>query len=101
MTTRDPELWTPAYRRLRLSILDRDNWTCRVRGPKCKGWADTVDHIIERRDGGAVYDPSNMRASCAWCNGWRSMTRTHDLRRAGERRDGPYRTQVADGETRL
>jgi 5-methylcytosine-specific restriction protein A len=93
MTTHDARLTTPAYRRLRLLVLDRDRWRCQVRGPRCTKVATEVDHVIERADGGAMYDPANMRASCKPCNGWRAANRTNALRR--------YRLGVPDYETRL
>ena len=98
VTTTDSRLWTRAYRQLRLYVLARDGHECQIRGPHCTGAATQVDHVIERADGGAVYDPSNLRAACAWCNGWRSAKRTNALLRG--RRYG-YRTTVADYDARL
>ena len=62
----------PQWRRLRPQILERDGYLCRVRGPKCEGKATEVDHIIPWQDGGALYEPSNLRAACNWCNVWRA-----------------------------
>ena len=57
------------WRRIRLTILERDDWTCQVReSQNCKGRADQVDHIVPVERGGAPYDPSNLRASCQTCN---------------------------------
>ena len=85
---------TPAYRRTRLFVLIRDEYVCQIRGPKCRGYATEVDHVVSRADGGAVFDPANMRASCRPCNGGRSADRTNTMRRR-------YRTAVPDYEVRL
>lgn len=61
------------WARVRLEILERDGYRCRVCGPKCKGKATEVDHIIPTADGGPMFDPSNLRASCDWCNTWRAQ----------------------------
>jgi 5-methylcytosine-specific restriction endonuclease McrA len=61
-------LTTPAYRRLRLLVLDRDHGLCQIRGPNCTRYATEVDHIIPRHDGGPVFDPANLRAACRQCN---------------------------------
>jgi len=95
MTTQDRRLWTRAYRNLRLWILERDGHRCQIRGPHCTGYATQVDHILERADGGALFDPANLRAACAWCNGWRSAQRTNALRRYR------YRTTVPTYDTRM
>jgi 5-methylcytosine-specific restriction enzyme A len=89
----DPRLQSKAWRRLRLLILDRDRHACQIRGPKCTGAATQVDHVIDRADGGAVFDPRNLRAACSACNGWRAAERTNTMRR--------YRTGLAEYVTRL
>jgi len=62
----------PAYRgpwqTVRKRILERDNHTCQIRGPKCTTTATHVDHIIPTLKGGAWYDPDNLRAACKNCN---------------------------------
>lgn len=73
---RPPREDTPydaAWRRFRIRILDRDAWTCQIRGPRCvpdltiRGNA-TVDHVTPLRLGGERLDPSNARAACRPCN---------------------------------
>jgi 5-methylcytosine-specific restriction protein A len=81
VTTYDPRLNTQAYRRLRVYILERDRHACQIRGPKCTHAATEVDHVVARADGGDVYDPTNMRAACRPCNGWRAAQRTNAKRR--------------------
>jgi len=69
----------PEYNRgwpaLRLTILERDNWQCQIRGPHCKGKATEVDHIIPISEGGSWRDPSGLRAVCRVChNGRKART---------------------------
>jgi 5-methylcytosine-specific restriction endonuclease McrA len=59
---------TSQWRRIRLLVLERDGGLCRVNLPGCTTQAEHVDHIVPWRLGGAVYDPANLRAACAWCN---------------------------------
>jgi 5-methylcytosine-specific restriction endonuclease McrA len=80
MSTPDAKvLTTAAYRRLRLAVLDRDLWLCQVKGPTCTRYATQVDHIVARHDGGPVFDPANLRASCRSCNstGGAEITNRH------------------------
>jgi 5-methylcytosine-specific restriction endonuclease McrA len=53
---------------LRARILQRDSHLCRIQGEGCTVVAAEVDHIVSPRDGGAWFDPSNLRAACAHCN---------------------------------
>jgi hypothetical protein len=59
----DPRL-TTAYKRIRLQVLARDNYTCRY----CQGEADTVDHLIALVNGGDPLDAENMASACRRCN---------------------------------
>lgn len=67
--------WTasPQWRRVRLQVLDRDGRRCQIRGPRCRGAATEVDHIVPAADGGPLFDPANLRAACDWCNTWRAQ----------------------------
>lgn len=56
------------WRELRLYVLARDGYRCRVRLPGCIGRATEADHIQALADGGAWLDPHNLRASCKPCN---------------------------------
>jgi 5-methylcytosine-specific restriction endonuclease McrA len=56
---------SPLWKAVRLAVLERDGYRCQIRGPKCTGMASHVDHVIDWRDGGAPFDPSNLRAACA------------------------------------
>src|SRR5688572_8571010 len=70
--------------RVRLEILHRDGWVCRVLGPTCKGHATTVDHIVPLSRGGARLDPANLRAACASCQTWCTQE-TRRLRQTAQR----------------
>lgn len=59
---------SPQWRRVRLLVLERDGWRCRIRGPRCEGRANEVDHIVPKDAGGAALDPINLRAACQTCN---------------------------------
>jgi 5-methylcytosine-specific restriction endonuclease McrA len=59
---------TTRWRAIRPVILARDGYTCQIQGPRCTGTATTVDHITALADGGAMYDPTNLRAACQTCN---------------------------------
>lgn len=61
------------WRRLRLEILARDGHKCQIRSSDCDGEANQVDHIIAVNDGGAFYDPDNLRAACNRCNSTRAV----------------------------
>lgn len=73
----------PAYRgawkQVRLTILARDNWTCRIRLPGCQVHANEVDHIIPLAQGGARLDPRNLRAACQPCNAKRGGQLRHHV----------------------
>ncbi len=64
------------WRVVRAFVLRRDLGLCQIRGPRCNGRANTVDHIVKLSQGGAPLDPGNLRAACLSCNcaregGWR------------------------------
>ena len=53
-----------AWRRLRLTILERDGWRCHRCGAD---GADEVDHVVSQARGGSD-EPSNLRAIHRRCN---------------------------------
>lgn len=61
-------LRSPAWRRVRLTVLERDGYLCQLRLPGCTVTATTVDHLVSRARGGAALDPNNLRAACTPCN---------------------------------
>ncbi|MFA7265762.1 MAG: HNH endonuclease [Candidatus Nanopelagicales bacterium] len=56
------------WRKLRLTILERDRWQCQIKGPNCTQVAEHVDHIVAWESGGSWFDPINLQAACAKCN---------------------------------
>ena len=52
------------WKQLRLRILARDGYECGY----CGGVADSVDHIVSRASGGAMWDAENLIACCKPCN---------------------------------
>jgi 5-methylcytosine-specific restriction protein A len=88
---------SPAWRALRLTVLDRDRWQCQIRRAGCTQSATEVDHIEPIAEGGARWDPANLRASCKTCNAGRG---SETKARLGGARFG-YRTTAPAIETRL
>lgn len=67
----DAQLLTPEHRRFRAIVLQRAGYRCEwiengERCPKSEANGDRLfaDHIKERADGGALYDPNNGRCLC-------------------------------------
>jgi 5-methylcytosine-specific restriction protein A len=67
----DAELLTAEAKRFRYVVRSRAGWRCQwvEDGQRCKRSSATgdlmiADHIIERADGGALYDPAN---GCCLC----------------------------------
>jgi 5-methylcytosine-specific restriction endonuclease McrA len=47
----------------------RDGGVCQLQtSPRCKGVANSVDHVIPVALGGDFWSPANLRASCSSCN---------------------------------
>lgn len=71
MTATNP--WqTRQARKLRAQIL-REQPTCQIRLPGCRGVADSVDHILpvsQRPE--LVLEPTNLQSACSYCNRKRS-----------------------------
>jgi HNH endonuclease len=49
-------------------VLARDGFACQIRLPACRRRPDTVDHVVELDEGGALYALSNLQAACRSCN---------------------------------
>lgn len=58
----------PEWPTLRLEVLDRDGWVCQIRGPKCIGQANEVDHVGNAND----HRPEMLRAACKPCHATRT-----------------------------
>ena len=57
------------WQRLRLLVLQRDEHACRIQGPRCRGIANTVHHILPSSQYPELFwDPSNLQAACGPCN---------------------------------
>lgn len=48
MPVRDAFYTTPAWRAIRLLVLNRDGWECQRQGPRCIGRATHAGHILPR-----------------------------------------------------
>jgi 5-methylcytosine-specific restriction endonuclease McrA len=71
------------WKKLRLLVLARDNYECQVRGPRCRGAASTVHHIIPSSQAPELFfDAGNLQASCGACNFSAGAYMTRDARRA-------------------
>ena len=62
-----PRHWSAFGERERLYVLRRDRHECQLRLRGCTQYADQVDHIVSKEDGGSDHR-DNLRASCAHCN---------------------------------
>lgn len=88
----DAELQTEAHKAWRLQVLNRAGWKCEAcgkHGGKGHGAVRLfADHIIERRDGGALLDPANGRCLCGSCHSTKTAKerakRMHDRHSVGE-----------------
>lgn len=98
MSRSDPRMSSARWRALRQRILMRDAGVCRIRGSGCTGIANTVDHIIPISEGGAMFDPANLRAACAHCNYSRHHPTRFRRRRATR---FTYRTTIPGRQTRM
>ena len=60
----DRAIGSGKWKKLRITILDRDGWQC----ASCGRPAHTVDHIIPRVKGGDMWSPDNLQSMCKSCN---------------------------------
>ena len=77
-TKRGDPRGTRAYKKRRLEVLQRDQWSCFY----CSQPATTVDHIIPIVKGGDPIAYDNLVSCCARCNsrkGSRSEEHTSEL----------------------
>ena len=52
------------WSRLRVRLLRRDRYTCRIAGPRCTGRATEVDHVDRHGND----DDANLQAVCRACH---------------------------------
>lgn len=66
----DPFYESPEWRALASAVKALRNWRCEECGRDCSANRRTlhVDHVVERKDGGADLDPLNVRALCVGCH---------------------------------
>jgi 5-methylcytosine-specific restriction protein A len=76
---------TAAWKRIRLVVLERDGYTCQIRGPYCTTHATQVDHIINTASGGAELDPTNLQSTCPPCNARKAQRESVAARNAWKR----------------
>lgn len=57
---------SPEHRAWRAAVLKKDRFVCQGEGPH--NGPLHADHIVERSDGGAEFDPANGRALCQACH---------------------------------
>lgn len=74
--TRNPNITTRAWQRLRRTILQRDGGQCTVteQGARCASPATEVHHRLEYADGGTDH-PDNLVSICTWHH--RRITSAH------------------------
>jgi hypothetical protein len=56
-----------AQKRVRLFVLDRDDWLCQYCGCEVDRNTGTVDHIVPASLGG-LFEADNLRTACHACN---------------------------------
>jgi 5-methylcytosine-specific restriction endonuclease McrA len=77
----DPFYCGKAWRSTREAVLIRDEYVCQYCGKELHGDDATVDHVIERQDGGLEYDMTNLKAACRTCNSRKGRRRQAERRR--------------------
>ena len=60
------------WRKVRLQVLERDQYRCQIGDRGCTGRATAVDHILPLHHGGPRLDLANLRATCSSCNSGRA-----------------------------
>ena len=66
---RDRRYSTAAWQKLRRAVLARDGHVCQIQGPRCRGYATTVHHLVPSSQAPHLFwEPSNLAAACGRCN---------------------------------
>jgi 5-methylcytosine-specific restriction endonuclease McrA len=69
MAVSDRRYSTARWQKLRRLVLDRDGHICRIQGPRCRGYANTVHHIRPSSQHPELFwDSANLEAACGPCN---------------------------------
>lgn len=58
---------TREWKQMRMAVLKRDHFRCKLALPGCEGKASTAHHLIERNAGGADH-PFNLISACRACH---------------------------------
>jgi 5-methylcytosine-specific restriction endonuclease McrA len=66
---RDRRYSTAAWQKLRRAVLARDGYVCQIQGPRCRGYATSVHHLVPSSQAPELFwEPSNLAAACGRCN---------------------------------
>jgi 5-methylcytosine-specific restriction endonuclease McrA len=78
---------TARWQRLRKAVLARYGYVCQIQGPRCRGVANTVHHILPSSQYPELFwNPENLEAACSPCNyGDGSRIAAENTRRTIER----------------
>lgn len=83
----DRRYGSTAWKRLRLQVLHRDEYHCRIQGPGCVGIARSVHHVIPSSEAPHLFfEPSNLVAACTVCNCADGANLTNENRRNSRER---------------
>ena len=72
-------------RELRIRILERDDYTCRLRYVGCTELAEEVDHILAWFLGGGV-EPENLQSVCHGCHALKTGRESALARKLNQRK---------------
>lgn len=101
MTNRDRRYSTARWRRLREQVIRRDGRVCSVEdctSDMSQRGMTHIDHIIEVKDDGALWDPSNYRVVCRFHHYSKTVEKIGERASGGGGLRDPYgRTFSADG----
>lgn len=79
--TADPELLTRDWKAMRERVMREAGGRCQI--PGCTRPARYADHIVERKDGGAVFDRANLQAICPHHHGLKTNAERAKRMKAG------------------
>jgi 5-methylcytosine-specific restriction endonuclease McrA len=58
-----------AWQKLRKAVLARDGHLCQFQGPRCRGYATSVHHLVPSSQAPELFwEPTNLVAACGRCN---------------------------------
>jgi 5-methylcytosine-specific restriction enzyme A len=80
---------TQAWKVQRAKALQRDAHMCVVRGPRCLGRADQVDHVISVANGGTD-DLPNLASTCKPCHDEKTQREAREGRGQWKRTPGQH-----------